>query len=103
VAVVEVSVVPVGTPSPSLSEYVAGCVAVLKDAEGVSYQLNPMGTVIEGDLERVLEVIRRMHEHPFTKGVKRVVTTIRIDDRRDRTLTMAGKVSAVEDRLAGQE
>jgi len=102
VAVVEVSVIPVGTPSSSLSEYVAGCVAILKDAEGVAYQLNPMGTVIEGDLDRVLDVIRRLHEHPFTKGVKRVVTTIRIDDRRDKRLTMAGKVAAVEDKLARQ-
>jgi len=98
-AVVEVSILPVGTPSSSLSEYVAGCIAILNNAGGVSYQLNPMGTVIEGELDRVLDVIRRMHEHPFTKGVGRVVTTIRIDDRRDKTLTMAGKVAAVEARL----
>ncbi|MCG9967024.1 MTH1187 family thiamine-binding protein [Pelotomaculum terephthalicicum JT] len=98
-AVAEVSIVPVGTPSPSLSEYVAGCIAILDSAEGITYQLNPMGTVIEGELDRVLEVVRRMHEHPFTKGVERVVTTVRVDDRRDKKLTMAGKVAAVEARL----
>jgi len=98
-AVAEVSVMPVGTRSPSLSEYVAGCITLLESAEGVTYQLNPMGTVIEGDLNRVLEIIRKMHEHPFTRGVERVVTTVRIDDRRDKPLTMAGKVAAVEARL----
>jgi len=98
-AVVEVIVLPVGTQSSSLSEYVAGCIKILDNAEGITYQLNPMGTVIEGELDRVLDVIRRMHEQPFTKGVGRVVTTVRIDDRRDKTLTMAGKVAAVEARL----
>lgn len=98
-AVVEVTVVPVGTPSSSLSEYVAGCVAVLKEAEGITYQLTPMATIIEGELDRVWEVVRRMHEQPFAKGIGRVVTTLRIDDRRDKELTMAGKVAAVEARL----
>lgn len=98
-AVVEVTVVPIGTPSSSLSEYVAGCVAVLKDSEGFTYQLTPMGTMLEGELNRILEVVRRMHEQPFTKGIGRVVTTIRIDDRRDKELTMAGKVASVQARL----
>jgi len=99
VAVVEVTVVPVGTPSASLSEYVAGCVGTLKEAGGIAYQLTPMGTIIEGELDRVLEIIRLMHEQPFKKGIGRVVTTIRIDDRRDKDLTMSGKVAAVEARL----
>lgn len=98
-AVVEVAILPVGTPSSSLSEYVAGCVSVLREAEGVLYQLTPMSTIIEGELDKVLAVIRRMHELPFNKGAVRVLTTIRIDDRRDKELTMAGKVAAVEARL----
>ena len=101
-AVVEVSIVPVGTASPSLSAYVADCVKILENAGEVSYQLNSMGTVIEGDLDRVLALIRQMHEHPFVNGAQRVVTTVRIDDRRDKTLTMSGKVAAVEKRLAGK-
>ena len=97
--VVEISVVPIGTPATGLSEYVAGCLPVLKEAQGITYQLTPMGTILEGELDRVLEVARRMHEQPFGKGIKRVVTTINIDDRRDRELTMAGKVAAVKARL----
>jgi uncharacterized protein (TIGR00106 family) len=55
--IAEVSIVPLGTASPSVSQYVAGCHKVLKKAEGISYQLNPMGTIIQGPLGRVLEVI----------------------------------------------
>lgn len=98
-AVVEVSILPVGTSSASLSEYVAGCVTILENTAGICYQLNPMGTVIEGDLDRILELIRKMHEFPFTKDLHRVVTTVRIDDRRDKPLTMSGKIAAVEAKL----
>jgi len=99
-AVVDVTIVPVGTASASLSEYVAGCVEVLQGAQGITFQLTPMATVIEGELGRVLEVIiTLMHEQPFLKGAARVVTTIRIDDRRDKKLTAAGKVAAVQARL----
>lgn len=98
-AVADITVVPIGTGSASLSEYVAGCVQILQKAEGITYQLTPMSTIIEGELDRVFEVVRLMHEQPFSRGIGRVVTTVRIDDRRDRELTAAGKVAAVKARL----
>jgi uncharacterized protein (TIGR00106 family) len=94
--IAEVSIVPLGTASPSVSQYVAGCHKVLKKAEGISYQLNPMGTIIQGPLGRVLEVIQQMHEVPFDMGAQRVSTLIKIDDRRDKLQTMDDKTQAVE-------
>ena len=93
-AIVEVSVVPIGVPHTSLSEYVAGAVKVLKKS-GLKYELTSMGTIIEGDLDRILGIIREMHETPFKKGVMRVVTTIKIDDRRDKPATSETKVESV--------
>ncbi|GBF35137.1 hypothetical protein DCCM_4260 [Desulfocucumis palustris] len=101
-AVLEVSIVPVGTSSTSLSAYVADCLKTLRETGGISYRLTPMGTIIEGDLEVLLKVVREMHEQPFRAGAGRVVTAIRIDDRRDRPLTMDGKVASVERKLTGQ-
>ncbi|SDE95315.1 MTH1187 family thiamine-binding protein [Sporomusa acidovorans] len=101
-AVVEVTIAPLGTGTPSVSQYVAGCHRVLAKASDVKYQLTPMSTIIEGDLDRILEVIRQMHESPFAAGAQRVSTSIRIDDRRDKELTMAGKVKAVIDKLPGK-
>lgn len=100
-AVIEVSIVPIGSASSSLSAYVAKCLEVLQKAEGIGYQLTPMGTIIEGELDRVLSVVREMHEQPFLSGSNRVLTTVRIDDRRDRQLTMAGKVASVEKKMHG--
>ncbi|MTI81499.1 MAG: MTH1187 family thiamine-binding protein [Firmicutes bacterium] len=98
-AVVEAQIIPIGTENTSLSKYVADCVTVLKNYPQLKYQLTPMGTVIEGDLNEILDVVKEMHQVPFDKGAARVVTTIRVDDRRDKELTMNGKVDAVNSKL----
>jgi len=98
-AIVEVTIAPLGTSATSLSSYVAGCHKVLMEAQDLKYELNPMGTVIEGDLDRILAVIRQMHEVPFAAGAQRVSTLIRIDDRRDKQATMSAKIQAVKEKL----
>ena len=97
--IAEISVTPLGTASAGLSQYVAACVDILKQAPEVSYQLTAMGTIIQGPLERVLELAGKMHQAPFAQGAQRVVTTIKIDDRRDKPLTIEGKVKAVVERM----
>jgi uncharacterized protein (TIGR00106 family) len=96
--VAEISVVPVGTASPSISDHVAECLDILKAAQDIRFELTPMCTVLEGSLERVLEVARQMHEVPFQRGAQRVLTAIKVDERRDKPLTMKGKVEAVQKR-----
>lgn len=98
-AIVEVTIAPLGTSGTSLSRYVANCHRTLAEAVDLKYELNPMGTVIEGDLDKILSVIRKMHEVPFAEGAQRVSTLIQIDDRRDKASTMADKVQAVKEKL----
>lgn len=95
-AVVEVSITPLGTASPSVSSYVAGCLRIVRDS-GITHQLTPMGTVMEGDIDQILRTIRLMQESVFESGALRVSTLIKIDDRRDiDEHSMAGKVRSVE-------
>jgi len=98
-AIIDISVVPVGTQSPSVSRYIAGAVSILQNEPDIKYELTPMNTIIEGELEHLLTLAQRMHESAFDAGVKRVVTTIRIDDRRDKPLTMSGKIESVKKKL----
>jgi uncharacterized protein (TIGR00106 family) len=93
--VAEISVVPLGTGSAGVSEYVAGCMDVLIGNKNVKHRLTPMATILEGPLDQVLKVTKAMHEVPFKKGALRVVTTLKIDDRSDIRLSMQGKVNRV--------
>jgi len=99
-AIVDVTVIPVGTPTPSVSEYVADIHKFLQQYDGkIKYQLTPMNTLIEGDLKELLEVVRQIHELPFQKGIQRVCTNIRIDERRDKEHSMERKMQSVQSKL----
>ncbi|ANB59568.1 MTH1187 family thiamine-binding protein [Anoxybacteroides amylolyticum] len=98
-AIVDVTVIPIGTESPSVSDYIAEIHSVLdtyKRDGKIEFMLTPMNTIIEGELPVLFEVIQAIHEVPFGKGVQRVATNIRIDDRRDKKRRMADKVKSVE-------
>jgi uncharacterized protein (TIGR00106 family) len=98
-AILSISVVPVGTGSTSVSAYVARCHEVLAGATGIKYELTPMATIVEGDLDTLLGVVKDLHNVPFESGAKRVLTTVIIDDRLDKKITMKGKVDAVRSKL----
>ncbi|RIO07047.1 MTH1187 family thiamine-binding protein [Mammaliicoccus sciuri] len=101
-AIVDVVVIPVGTEGPSVSEYIADIQIILeknKEAGTIDYQLTPMNTLIEGDLKDLLEIIQEIHESPFNKGLDRVCTNIRIDDRRDKSRKMNDKLDSVNKHL----
>jgi uncharacterized protein (TIGR00106 family) len=100
-AIAEVSVVPLGTGNPSVSQHVARAVRVLQQQKDVRYETTAMGTILEGDLDEILAAVRKMHEAVFRDGVARVVTTIKIDDRRDKAQGMNDKVASVKKRLQG--
>ena len=97
-AVVFLTIAPLGTGTPSVSRYVAGVERILRETK-LTHQLTAMGTIIEGDLDEILAVVRKMHEHPFTQGAVRVSTLVKIDDRRDKEHTIAGKMASVEEKL----
>lgn len=98
-AMIEISIVPVGTSSPSVSNYVAKAVNMLRNEPGIKYELTAMGTVIEGELDHLLNLAMEMHRSAFDARVLRVVTNIKIDERRDKILTIEGKKKAVTNKL----
>lgn len=97
-ALLEISVVPVGTESPSISSYIAEACREAK-RNGIKFDVTPTATVMEGDLPALLDVAQKMHAAGFGNGVQRVVTNISIDERRDKDLVMERTVSAVSDTL----
>ena len=93
--IAEIHIFPFGTATTSLSRYITACIDIVRQAQDITYQITAMGTIIQGPLERVLELAQKMHEVSFTMGVNRVVTSINIDDRRDKAITIESKVKAV--------
>lgn len=94
-AIAQVSIIPLGTKTPSVSKYVARAVKVLQEEKVIKYELTAIGTIIEGDLDKILMVVKKMHEGTFGEGVARVITRVEIDDRRDKASTIASKLESL--------
>jgi uncharacterized protein (TIGR00106 family) len=93
--IAEVTFSPIGTGTPSLSKYVTAALAVLQAHPELKYQLNPMGTVLEGERKDIIAVVEEMSDAIFEAGALRVGTTLKIDERRDKPASMDHKVASV--------
>ncbi|MBI5741488.1 MAG: MTH1187 family thiamine-binding protein [Nitrospirae bacterium] len=93
---VEFSIIPVGK-GPGIGDEVAK-VLKLVEASKMPYKINPMGTVVEGNWDQVMKLIKRCHAAVLNNG-ERVVTTISIDDRKGKPDRIEEKVKSVEKRL----
>ena len=97
-ALMQITIIPLGTETPSVGQYVADIQQLLA-AKGADFVLNDMGTVIHGNASELLQLAAEIHEHPFSRGAKRVVTQIVLDDRRDKERGIGDKKQAVLDLL----
>lgn len=95
-AIVAVSVAPLGTGSTSVSRYVAEAERVLQRYPDLQYRLEPMFTTIQGDLSRIFAAIVDMHEAVAAMGAMRISTVVKIDDRRDSSAPMEEKIAVVQ-------
>lgn len=93
----ELSVFPLDKGAEGLSRYVAESMKIIEES-GLEFEVHALGTLIEGPGDKVFEVIRKCHEN-MTKFSDRVVTTVKIDDRKGAEGRIRGKVRSVEDKL----
>jgi uncharacterized protein (TIGR00106 family) len=92
----EMSITPLGI-GESVSQYVAECVELV-DRSGLDYELHAMGTIVEGDLDEVLDLMRRCIEKTAEHS-NRVTCAAKIDFRRGRSGRIKSKVASVEQKL----
>jgi len=92
-AVAEIFITPLGTGDSTIREYIRALLPII-EASGLKYQLTAMGTQVEGPVDALLALTRQLHDATFdaSKGTDRVVTHLRLDERRGEPLTLEGKV-----------
>ena len=93
---IEFSIIPIGVGS-SLGDQLAEVLKIV-DASGLPYKINPMGTVIEGERDEIMKLIKKCHNTVMKTG-ERAVTTISIDDRKGKPNRIDEKVKSIERRI----
>jgi uncharacterized protein (TIGR00106 family) len=96
VMLIEFSIVPVGVGS-SIGDQLAEVLKIV-DASGLPYKINPMGTVVEGEWDEVMKLVKKCHM-TVMKTEERAITTISIDDRKGKPNRIDEKVKSIEKRI----
>src|SRR5215470_7890284 len=92
----EMSITPLGK-GESVGAYVAECVDII-DRSGLDYELHAMGTIVEGELDQVLDLMHRCIEQ-MAKHSDRVTCAAKLDYRRGAAGRLQSKVASVEQKL----
>lgn len=95
----ELSIIPLDK-GPSLSAFVAEIIVEIENS-GLNYRMNPMGTVIEGPGPEIFQLIERCH-NKMLESSDRVVTTVKIDDKKGAVNLMEQKPESVRTKLPFQ-
>lgn len=92
----EFSMSPLGK-GESVSKYVSRSLDII-DNSGVDYRLNPMGTVLEGEWDEVLGVVKQCYER-MKQDCPRISCVMKVDYRKDHKGRLSEKVATVEKQL----
>ena len=91
----QLSIAPLGRGS-SVSKYVKLVIQTL-EKENVKFETNAMATVIEtNDLDTLFSVVKKAHNAVIESGAKRVITELKIDDRKEKNATTESKVRSLK-------
>jgi uncharacterized protein (TIGR00106 family) len=90
----QLSVYPVGE-GVSMGRFVKLGVKVVKES-GYTHQVGAMSTSVEvPGLKELFALVTKMHQAQLDEGAKRVIIEMKVDDRRDKEATLAGKIASV--------
>jgi uncharacterized protein (TIGR00106 family) len=91
----DIQCIPIGS-GVSVRKEVKRAHAILRQA-GINATLHPNGTAVEGELDDILEAVRRIHETLHAEGVVRLVSYVKIATRTDKDPSLAGKLFVTHD------
>ncbi len=96
--IAEIALLPVGTGNASISRMLADSVKII-GKHGLKYEVTSTGTNVEGDLDAIFSAVKEMEQVPFSEGAERVVLLVRLDDRRDKTISLEYEAQSLEQKL----
>ena len=93
----EISIYPIGTSNTSASFYIAKAIESIQKMNGIRYQINSMGTILESDdINKIYAAAKSMMDVVHNLGVNRVEVILKIDSRKDKEKNMEDKLESVK-------
>ncbi len=89
-ATAEIQTIPLGA-GVSVRKEVKRAHKIIQDS-GLHVELHANGTNLEGELDRILQCVKEVHETLHEEGTVRLVSYIKVATRTDKDPSLAGKI-----------
>ncbi|MBP2242784.1 uncharacterized protein (TIGR00106 family) [Cytobacillus eiseniae] len=76
-ALISIQIIPKTKNGEDVIPYVDEAIRVIEEA-GVKYEVHPLETTMEGELEDLLKIITKMNEKMIEKGSRNVISQVKI-------------------------
>lgn len=76
-ALVSIQIIPKTKNGENVIPYVDEAIAII-EASGVKYEVHPLETTMEGDLQELFSVITKMNEKMIEMGSSNVISQVKI-------------------------
>ncbi|WP_080846900.1 thiamine-binding protein [Cytobacillus gottheilii] len=76
-SLVSIQIIPKTKNGENVIPYVDEAIAII-DASGIKYEVHPLETTMEGDLDQIFAVIKKMNERMIEIGSSNVISQIKI-------------------------
>lgn len=76
-ALISVQIIPSVSHDEDVYEYVDAAVQVIEDA-GVTYEVHPLETTMEGEMDELMWVIQKMNEKLIRIGANNIISQIKM-------------------------
>jgi uncharacterized protein (TIGR00106 family) len=98
----EISIEPIGTSDTSMGKEIAAAYNAIRNTRNLKkVTLTPMSTQIESyNLDDIFQAILAAHNSAKSAGAKRIISTIRIDERLDKPNSLDEKVQSVNAKVS---
>ena len=97
----EISIEPIGTSDTSMAKEITAAYDAIRKIPNLKVTLTPMSTQVESEsMDDIFQAIRVAHDSAKSAGIKRVISTIRIDERLDKPNTLEEKVQSVKSKAS---
>ena len=87
---------------PSMRYELAIATYAIKKVKGIKVVVTGMSTQMEADsIQDILKAIEYAHQSLKDKGIPRIISSIRIDERFDKSETLEERANSVQEKLDG--
>ncbi|GAA0307213.1 uncharacterized protein (TIGR00106 family) [Gracilibacillus halotolerans] len=86
-SLVSIQIIPTTKNGEDSIPFVDEAIQIIEQS-GVSYQVNPLETTMEGELAELLNIIEKMNERLHELGCPSIISQVKIYSRKDKQASM---------------